>query len=196
MQNNLRMGFEYDIAYEDANGVIVNRQKAKNILVNEGIKNFYSAIFNIKSINNTTSLFKTFVYQFIENDYEPQPTDSLNGNNALDLYECDYNNTLINQGNYIDYYHLIVGGVTVGKDGKSVSLDEGYYKFVGYKRLTGVCIFRPNFKYDQGTFRPTSFSPLYTNKAVLLSAAKFNTPIQVMPGGTIYARGNFFLNPM
>lgn len=196
MQNNLQMGFEYDIKYEDANGVIVSRQKAKNILVNEGIKNFYSLLFNIKSINGLTTSRKTFVYQFIESDYEPQPTDSLNDNNALDLYECDYNNTLINQGNYIQYYPLIVGGVTITKDGKSVSLDEGHYKFVGYKRLTGVCIFRPNFSYSGGTFAPSLFSSSYTNKAVLLSAAKFNSPIQVMPGGTIYARGNFFLNPM
>ena len=194
------MGFEYEITHIAPTGEILEKQKVHNIMINEGITNFLKCVF-IKQVNANSSdwisRYSAFTYAFMESEYEPQSTDSLNGNNALDLYEVDYNNTLLSQGNYYKYYTLMTSDIKLGKDNISVIIGEGYYKFTGYKRLTGVCLFRNNFANQTNKTSSFSISSLYSllRGCTLISAAKFKTPIQVNPGGTIRAKSNFIVLP-
>ena len=201
MKNKLRMGFEYEITHISPEGKTLEKQKVHNIMINEGITNFLKCVF-IKQVNSNSADWESrcsaFTYAFMESEYEPQPTDKLfNGNNAFDLYGVDYNNTLLSQGKYYKYYTLMTSDIKLGKDNISIIIGEGYYKFTGYKTLTGVCLFRNNFSNQTnkvGAFSISSLNSLLKG-CVLISAAKFKTPIQVNPGGTIRAKSNFIVLP-
>lgn len=186
MNELAKMGFVYEITHIAPNGEEIEKQIVHNIMINEGITNFLRTVFNIAG----GRCYKRFIYGFTESSYIPLATDTIAGNNALDLYEMDYNETIFSSKS-VTTATMVTTSVTMGKDNQSVAIGEGSYTFWGKKTLTGVVLIHDY----NGWFGSGYYSVRYLKQMFLISAAQFKKPIQVEPNGKVRVKSNFIILP-
>lgn len=199
-----KIGFWHEVIYTSPKGEIAEIQKTHNILLNESITNFLGTVFNISTKDSNKvnyRCYRRFFYLFMESNYTPLPTDTVN-NGALELYEADYNNTLfaIKSLANANGPQLFNKKVEMGKDNKSVYIESGSFTFPVSKTITGVVLLHDyNDEFHSiGYNNNSSISNITKNSLLftrLLSVSKFNTPMQVMRDGKITIKSNFILSP-
>lgn len=183
MNTLLKMGFIHNVEHIDSKGEFVKKEKVHNVMMNAAITNFLKTVFPLNS-----RCYKVFWYGFLESEYIPLKTDTI-ANSALQLYEIDYNETLLST-TQVASNTMVTTNVQIGKDMRSVTIGSCSYKFWGKKTLTGIALF-----HDYNDMFHSSITYYGMNNTLLLSAARFENPIQVYSGSVVNINSNFIMIP-
>lgn len=204
MNDLTKMGFVYDVTQLSQEGEVVNHQIIHNIIPNEGLKVLYECFFP-RYVNpsfdqegpTNVKNGRTFLFNFMENDYQPQVTDTWL-KTVPTYYGCDgtlYDAQVGATTNVLllsPYYDAASFSLATGSENLIVS-KEISYTFNEYRTITGIfCGFCTSLRAGQSTL----WSSLITAARFrLLSAALFYTPIQMVPQGVLKFKTAFTLIP-
>ena len=185
----LSFGFQYDIVHLSPKGDLLDKQRVKNLIPNEGITEFLKVYFLAKGSD------KEFVFGFIESEYEPKVTDSVAGK-CYDYYESDIANvitgkryTVTNSDPYNYQCPMMPNIRTMMNDQKGVQFGTAFFKADGKKTLTGVWLSKKNGWAMTGSNMTFSIK----NYSVLISVAKFKNPIITTNGSVVKVSAQFKL---
>ena len=188
--NELKMGFTYDVTHIAPNGEEVEHQKVHNVMMNLGLTKFLNSVFNSESTDSS------FVYGLMETSYQPSASDTIDSG-AFDLYGWD-SRLLFGWDNRDDCPFIVYNSdaakpIVLNNDGVSVSLPEKSIPFVGYKVITGCFLlhdFNGGINHDYPSQHWTNIA-LRSDNCLILSAATFETPMQIEPNGILKIKAGF-----
>ena len=193
MNELAKIGFIYDVNLISKNGEIIEKRRAKNLIVNEGITCF------LKNIFTTNMGMKCYAYGLIETDCTIDATDTITtgvfGKYGANIFETTFAyKNLENTTNYYNGHPLAPSKRTLITETQTgVYFPEGYLPITSKKTITGVFLIRGE---SSSSISFNSTIAEIKRNFVLISAAKFDKPLQVFTNSTFKVKSTFQLSPL